>query len=886
MVSPKPGAARATRIVRAATHVSRGAAAGAAAVAVVGLGGFYLGAPSAFWRLPPNTAVTILLLSFALLALGRRAAVVAAALAAIVAAATLVEFAGVELGIDRLLVPRDACLELALCGRSSLNSTVAVLLLSASIVLTHVRSRRARRVSQLFAGIVLFTSLAALAGYVYGAPPLYAVPGTIPETGMSVHAAVSFTALAAGVFCARPRAGLMAIVTSELPGGGLARRFLVAAAFAPMLGFVFMLGARAHVLSPGLAAALTAVTAMLVAVPWVLATARRLDDAERRRRAIDKRYRAFVEDATDAILIADLSGHHVDVNRAACELLGFTRGELLEMAFSDLVAPEEVGSLAEVRERLLSGGRDRREWHVCARDGERIPVEVSASITPEGQWQASIRDIRDRRRLEAVERERLRSLSVTSDATLAFSRALADAPSSGVDAVLSAIAEEAMAATGADAAMLDLHDRRTVHAGSRARISHELSVRIRRGDLDLGTLRVEKTLGAAPFTVEDALVLDALAPRAALVIESARAFEREQHAHARLEALLDSMPAGVELVARDGASPVRNRFLEPYVDDRGALALLRGETLLPEEEHPIRRALRTGETVVERLALASATAPRVPVLVTAAPVPGASGEPVSAVATFQDIAAIDYLERLREEWNSVVAHELRQPLGTIDLAAQLLERVRPQTPIASDAVSDIRRAAERLDRMLHDLTDLSRLEARRLDVRPRPTDLRALIDDIVMRSPLTIEVTETGARRGVEVDPARLEQVLDNLLSNAAKYRRPETPVEIALEWRADDVIVSVTNESQGAGLTDDDAAHVFDRFVRSKAAKSSGASGLGVGLYIARGLVEAHGGRMWVDTGRPGRTSFALALPVWSAARSESGFHRVGGARDAGSRS
>lgn len=188
----------------------------------------------------------------------------------------------------------------------------------------------------------------------------------------------------------------MHVVLSPHAGGTIARRFLVAAFAAPLLGLVFLLGAGAGLYSEDMSEALLAVTVMVLAIAWVLRTARVLDETDRALRAVEIRHRTFVERCSDPILLADMTGRFVDANRSAVEQLGFTRGELLGMALSDLVTDEELAELAEVRERLLAGGVERDEWDLVTKDGHVLAAELTATITPEGQWQLIARDLRAR----------------------------------------------------------------------------------------------------------------------------------------------------------------------------------------------------------------------------------------------------------------------------------------------------------------------------------------------------------------------------------------------------------------------------------------------------------------------------------------------------------
>jgi len=288
------------------------------------------------------------------------------------------------------------------------------------------------------------------------------------------------------------------------------------------------------------------------------------------------------------------------------------------------------------------------------------------------------------------------------------------------------------------------------------------------------------------------------------------------------------------------------------------------------DEYPIVRALRRGEETRSRELIARVAGVEVPVLVSGAPIRDArSREIVGAVATFQDITALKQLERMREEWISIIGHDLRQPLNAIDLNAQWLVRQLAREPLdlatASSSAEKIRAASRRLERMIQDLTDVSRIEAYRLALEPHDADLGLLVREVMARSDAAqrVRVTEQGTPHLVHVDAGRVEQVLENLLSNAVKYGTPGTPFDVAIVWREEDVEVTVTN--RGAGIAPEERERVFRRFERASGAK--GKKGLGLGLYICRGLVAAHGGRIWVD-GTADETTFHFTLPVTTRAR------------------
>jgi PAS domain S-box-containing protein len=339
-----------------------------------------------------------------------------------------------------------------------------------------------------------------------------------------------------------------------------------------------------------------------------------------------------------------------------------------------------------------------------------------------------------------------------------------------------------------------------------------------------------------------------------------------------LETVLENVPVAIALVRPDGGWALVNGALRRLVGDsveagkgsRSLLGRLLDDDGRPLEAHelPSRRVF-AGELVDDEEYLLRRSGEIVAIRVKAAPLPGPSGDTTGAVIVAEDIETAKQLERLRQEWTSVVAHDLRQPISVIKLHAALGcchggECRRMQ---------DIRRSATRLERMVSDLLDFAQVEAHRLRIDPTTVKLAALVRD-------SVETTGAHVRRGtislhvadeippVWADPERLEQILANLLSNAVKYRRPDTPIRVELGRQGDVAVVSVINE--GEGIAADEIDRLFDRFHRTQSARGR-APGLGLGLYITRGLVEAHGGRIWVESALGQTTAFRFSLPLSS---------------------
>jgi signal transduction histidine kinase len=173
--------------------------------------------------------------------------------------------------------------------------------------------------------------------------------------------------------------------------------------------------------------------------------------------------------------------------------------------------------------------------------------------------------------------------------------------------------------------------------------------------------------------------------------------------------------------------------------------------------------------------------------------------------------------------------------------------------------------------MVDDLLDMSRIEARRLSLEQVWADPRVMLHEALERlSHLTtgtrVAVTEAGSPSQVFVDPVRFDQILGNLIGNAVKHGAKNGEIRVHVEQRGGEVEISVTN--QGRGIEPDQLSRIFTRFGRSKSTHGSEVPGLGLGLYIAKGLVEAHGGHMWVDSVLNNTTTFHFTLPSRVAAK------------------
>jgi signal transduction histidine kinase len=237
---------------------------------------------------------------------------------------------------------------------------------------------------------------------------------------------------------------------------------------------------------------------------------------------------------------------------------------------------------------------------------------------------------------------------------------------------------------------------------------------------------------------------------------------------------------------------------------------------------------------------------------------------VTYFTTALTLSSIKGRIREREDLLHVVSHDLRAPLGAVIGQAQVLRRRADGDSFAVARADAILRAASRMDAMIEDLLDGARFESGRLRLALEKVELASFLGELLARMGASLEVERVSVsmpesgRITVRADPRRLERVLLNLISNALKYC-PDGKVRLEVTSRVGWVSISVVDD--GPGIHPEDLPHLFTRYYRGRRTPSP--DGLGLGLYGARVLVEAHGGRIEVETSPGAGTRFQVELPA-----------------------
>ncbi len=267
--------------------------------------------------------------------------------------------------------------------------------------------------------------------------------------------------------------------------------------------------------------------------------------------------------------------------------------------------------------------------------------------------------------------------------------------------------------------------------------------------------------------------------------------------------------------------------------------------------------------------------------------------PLKSATLYQEIietnAKLEKLERLKSEFISIVSHELRTPLTSIKNSLDILTsgRCGEVTAAAEKFLSMAMRNVQRLSGIINDLLDLSKIEAGKMDFNFVKTNINTVIDyvksalsEVAKSKGLTLITDETENLPSVNADPQRLEQVLTNLVSNAIKFTPENKTIKISSKIinkhemkineyfkdsikLAQDEYIQVCVEDEGIGIAENDLLHAFDKFAQIENSLSRKAGGTGLGLPIAKQLLEAHKGAIWCDSELEKGSKFYFVIPL-----------------------
>ena len=369
------------------------------------------------------------------------------------------------------------------------------------------------------------------------------------------------------------------------------------------------------------------------------------------------------------------------------------------------------------------------------------------------------------------------------------------------------------------------------------------------------------------FSANDRALLQSFANQAAIAVDNAQLYQQVSQDKQRMDALIDSAADGILILAPrhviTRCNPAFARILEEPIKNivgkshEEVINLTCHEDMLTLEQAEAGGwPLTPNATLYVEGDLQRSSGISLPVGITYAPLVSEGGNLLNIIATVRDITRFRESEELKSTFISVISHELKTPVALIKGYVGTLRRedANWDREIVKDSLAVIEEEADRLTGLIENLLDASRLQAGGLSISLSDVAINVVADRIANRfqtqsSIHNIVVDFPENFPIVMGDETRLEQVLSNLISNGIKYSPQGGEIRVSGQVRPAQVIVCVSDD--GPGVAPEDIPHIFDRFYRSSNAKRT-TKGAGLGLYLARAVVEAHGGRIWADP-RPG---------------------------------
>ncbi|HSJ58204.1 MAG TPA: ATP-binding protein [Anaerolineae bacterium] len=392
----------------------------------------------------------------------------------------------------------------------------------------------------------------------------------------------------------------------------------------------------------------------------------------------------------------------------------------------------------------------------------------------------------------------------------------------------------------------------------------------------LGVIYVFR-MGGRAFSQADRMLLAAFADQAAIAVRNAELYQQVSEEQQALSTILENSAEGVMIVDPEGRVEVFNRSLARMtgVDAGGALGKPASEMLelrdrqghpLPLPQPPRRRASAAEQRVYVEGDVVRRSGPPVTVGVTATPLYDAERTLARTILNVVDITRFRQAEELKSTFVSVVSHELKTPVALIKGYAETLRREDAEWDRATvrDGLDVIAEEADHLTHLIDSLLEASRIQAGGLKLQATDVNLPRLAEKVVdaYRTQTRIHTFELDFPPdfpAVWGDPERLREVFTNLVSNAVKYSPDGGRVWVG--GRTDRTGVTVYVADQGIGIPAEEQARIFDRFHRVQSGQHT--DGTGLGLYLVKAIVEAHGGRVSVESVPERGSIFMFTLPA-----------------------
>jgi len=400
------------------------------------------------------------------------------------------------------------------------------------------------------------------------------------------------------------------------------------------------------------------------------------------------------------------------------------------------------------------------------------------------------------------------------------------------------------------------------------------------GRQSIGIIYLLRTVEGSAFSLVDQPVLAAFAEQAAIAIQNANMAHLLTEEKQRIESVLENSAEGImsidskcRILGFNAAMERMTGYTKDEVIGRQCLQVLkftdRGKKNLCDVQCPILMNSSPNKPVVEQEGMILTKDKRpVDVAMIYSIVRSRQGKPINAVVNIRDISKAREMENFRETILSMLGHELQTPLSIIKGYTDTLSRVEGKWDenTVREGLKVIEEESDRLSQVMSKLLLASRLSTRTLTLNTEPVQLAALVQKVVRRQSKfsaihTFAVDFPPDFPMVKVEPQLMEEVLTNLIENAIKYSPKGGKVSISGNKEEHQVKIAVSD--QGMGIPIGDMEHLFEKFQRGKKGQSQRIQGTGLGLYICKSIIEAHGGKLEVSSQIGKGSTFIFTLPV-----------------------
>lgn len=598
----------------------------------------------------------------------------------------------------------------------------------------------------------------------------------------------------------------------------------------------------------------------------------------------EQRFRALIDQAADSIFLHDADGLLLDINETAIRSLGYSRDELIQLQVKDIDPDftEDVNH-RQLWQKLVPGKPATIEGVHRRKDGTTYPVEVRIGrldFSGKPTFLALARDITERKRVEADLRENEKKF-----------RSIVQASPMGIMLYQLADNNQLILTTANPAASRlleeDIQTRigMTLEEAFPSLVDTEIPEHFRRA------CTIGESWHTERFDYEDEVIRGAYDVHAFQIAPGKMATlfldisERHRTMQALENALRDSQDARdqIELILKS----VADGLLFTDVQHRIVLMSSSAEKLLkatldqvflqpvsnlisnPNVKHLLESISngRQDEGQTEILIKEEDSDSHISILVKSSLVRNRQGEKKGVITLLDDVSRERALDQVKNEFISTAAHELRTPLATAMGFVELILNTNKFTEEQTrEYLSIVYSKCEFLGNLVDDLLDLSRVESGQvIQINKQQMDIVSLLEKSVdtfslSRGHLTFKLTVPDRPILIPVDAGKLTQVMNNLLSNSLKFSAAESPIKISCEPTKTDVLITVSD--QGIGMTPEQIEKIFDKFYRVDSTDTA-QGGLGLGMAITKSIIEAHGGKISVESELQKGSTIRFTLPL-----------------------